>query len=68
MIYFGNEFGQYGNDRAVLDMDDTERPGLIINVGDALAPTDLQKEKLLDDHNGPIGTINYLKFLLHETK
>jgi hydroxymethylpyrimidine pyrophosphatase-like HAD family hydrolase len=67
MIYFGNEFNQYGNDRAILSMRDNERPGLIINVGESLNESDTLRERLLEDHNGPVGTVNYLKFLLHET-
>jgi hydroxymethylpyrimidine pyrophosphatase-like HAD family hydrolase len=67
MIYFGNEFGIYGNDRTVLDMGNNEKPGLIVNVGDPCDQSGILHEVLLEDHNGPGGTLNYLKLLLHET-
>ncbi|MEW6735511.1 MAG: hypothetical protein AB1489_29740 [Acidobacteriota bacterium] len=68
MIYFGNEFDRYGNDRSVLEMSDDKRPGFIINVGRALERSDKLRDRLIEDGNGPAGTLNYLKFLVHETE
>ena len=66
MIYFGNEFSRYGNDRSIAEMSDTERPGLAINVGNILEGADALPNIVLEDGNGPVGTLNYLRFLLHE--
>jgi hydroxymethylpyrimidine pyrophosphatase-like HAD family hydrolase len=66
MIYFGNEFLPYGNDRCVAEMPDSERPAMIVNVGQALGASDPIHARVLDDCNGPRGTVNYLSFLLHQ--
>jgi len=63
MIYFGNEFREYGNDLPVALMPDDVRPGCIINVG---KPRDvpLPAGRLIEQGKGPISTVNYLEFLL----
>ena len=66
MIYFGNEFLPFGNDRCVAEMPDSERPAMIVNVGQALGAGDPIHPRVLDDCNGPRGTVNYLSFLLHQ--
>jgi hydroxymethylpyrimidine pyrophosphatase-like HAD family hydrolase len=65
MIYFGDEFRPHGNDRPVLEMDDSERPKTIVNVGPRLDPSDPLAGRLLEDNHGPEGTLSYLRFLAH---
>jgi hypothetical protein len=65
MIYFGNEFNLFGNDRSVAEMEDENRPGFIVNVGRSLEESERLPEIVIEDGNGPRGTLNYLKFLLH---
>jgi len=65
MIYFGNEFLPFGNDRCVAEMPDSERPAMIVNVGQALSAGDPIHARVLEDCNGPRGTVNYLSFLHH---
>lgn len=67
MAYWGNEFRQNGNDRPIARMSELERPKTIFNVGDKLEKNDDLKDRVLDDHNGPIGTLNSLKFLLNQS-
>jgi hypothetical protein len=47
-------------------MPDSERPAMIVNVGQALGAGDPIHPRVLDDCNGPRGTVNYLSFLLHQ--
>ena len=70
MIYFGDEFVPFGNDLPVAEMPDTERPAFIVHVGNASASKMVVNKEALNkiviDGNGPIGTMNYLTFLLNE--
>lgn len=66
MVYFGNEFTQFGNDRCVAELPDGERPAVIINVGKWPEKSDPIRQRLINDGNGPQGTANYLEFLLHQ--
>ena len=65
MIYFGNEFNKFGNDRAVAEMK-KDRPGFIVNVGRPLNESEKLPGVVIEDGNGPTGTLNYLEFLLHK--
>lgn len=67
-IYFGNEFMQFGNDRSVAEMEDAERPAMIVNVGNRLEEDDRLRGRIIDAGNGPQGTVNHLEFLLHQLK
>lgn len=67
MIFFGDEFFQYGNDLSVALMDDNERPNFILNVGDKKNTVDSRvKDRIITDGNGPDGTENYLRFILNQ--
>ncbi len=65
MLYWGNEFGEHGNDLAVARMPDEQRPVGIVNVG---PPSGLDTGRIYEDGNGPEGTVSYLKFLLLNTR
>lgn len=62
MTYFGDEFGQYGNDLPVALM--ANGPACIVNVGERPKHSMLAEDHMVNDGNGPTGTVNYLTFLL----
>lgn len=68
MIYFGDEFNEFGNDYPVATMSRHERPKFIVNVGrvDSI-PRRIRNDIILDG-NGPDGTKNFLELLLFESK
>ena len=66
MIYFGNEFNTYGNDRPVAQLDDIERPAFIVDVGGSADDAVARKISVIDD-KGPTGTLNYLKLIYHQS-
>ncbi len=63
VAYIGDEFTQFGNDRCIAAMDPNYRPKTIINVGNILDDQDELKSNIIECGNGPIGTLNILRFV-----